>query len=1095
MKRLLTGPGWLRGTAFAVIAACALVWPTTDVFAQGVTSGSIAGIVKDAQGLAIPGASITAVHEPSGTTYEGFAQADGRFSIQGMRVGGPYAVTATLSGFQPQTVKNVFLSLGVAADVSLTLGTVALTEEVTVSGKADPIFSSERTGAGTAVSREAIVTLPTISNRLESFVRLTPQAGANLSFGGQDNRLNNITVDGSYFNNSFGLGGAPGDRTGVAPISLAAVEAVQINIAPFDVRQGNFVGAGVNTVTRSGTNKLAGSVYYQFRDQSMVGTKAKDLTYNPGTFDYSNFGTWAGGPIIPNKLFYFVSFEDESLTAPGTTFTANPGGAAVAGNMTRVLASDLDALSSFLKNRFNYDTGPYQAYPGETPARRYLAKMDYNINAKNKLSVRYNHLDSSTDVLLSNSSSLGFGTRRSNTTGLNFQNSNYQILENIRSIVGEVNSTFGSNKANTLIAGYTYQDESRKSLGSFFPFVDIIEAGSVYTSFGFEPFTPNNELRYKTFQLQDNFSWFKNRHTITFGGSIERYESENVFFPGSQSVYVYNSLADFYLDANGFLTDPNRTTAPITLNRYQVRWMNIPNMEKPVQPLEVWYSGAYAQDVWQATDNLKVTAGLRLDVPKFGDTGYANADADSLTFRDETGTAVKYSTKKLPDAKILWSPRIGFNWDVTGNRTTQVRGGTGIFTGRPAYVWISNQIGNTGVLTGFEDVRNTNTRPFNPNPARYKPTNVTGAPASSYELALTDPDFKFPQVWRNSIAIDQRLPYGWAATGELLYSRDVNGIYYINANLAQPTGALVGADSRPRYGTGTTNRINTHVANAIVLKNQNKGSAWNVSGSLEKNFRMGLWVKAGYRYGVARNTVDAGSIASGSWTNNTHSGDPNNPGVAYAGASPGHRVFTALTYRAEYFRFGATTFSLFWEGYTGGNASYTFAGDLNLDGGSSNDLIYIHRNTSEMNFVTFTTGGVTFTADQQAAAWDAYIAQDKYMSKNRGKYVERNAVFLPMVYKTDVNISQELFGNLWNRRHTLQARMDVVNAANLLNRNWGTGRRFVTTQPLTNVSIDSSGRAAYRLRVVNGQLISNSIEQTAGLGDVYRIQFSFRYTF
>ncbi len=1097
MKSLSSGSVLTRIGALALVAMCALLWAAGDVRAQGVTTSAISGIVKDAQGLAVPGATVTAVHEPSGTTYEAFTQEDGRFSIPGMRVGGPYTVTANLAGFQPQTAKNVFLSLGVAADVALVLGNVALTEEVTVTGKADPIFSSNRTGAATSITRENIATLPTVTNRLESFVRLTPQAGANLSFGGADNRLNNITVDGSSFNNSFGLGGAPGDRTGVAPISLEAIEQVQVNIAPFDVRQGGFVGAGVNSVTRSGSNKFAGAAFYQFRDEGLVGTKAGDFTYNPGTFDFKNYGGWAAGPIVKNKLFFFASIEDETLKQPGTTFVANPGGAAVGGNMTRVLASDLNQLSSFLNQNFKYQTGPYEGYSFETPATRYLFKVDYNINQRNKLSLRYNQLDSFTDVLVSNSSSLGIGNRRTSTTGLTFQNSNYKILENIRSFIGEWNATYGTNKANQFIAGYTYQDESRDvpEGATFFPFVDVAEAGSVYTAFGYELFTPNNELRYKTFQVQDNFSWFLNKHALTFGASVERYESENVFYPGAQSVYVYNSLADFYKDAQGYLANPNRTTSDVLLRRFQVRYMNIPNMEKPIQPLEVWYTGVYGQDVWQVRPNLSVTYGLRVDVPKFGNTAYANSNADSLSFRDENGQAVQYSSGKLPDPKLLWSPRLGFNWDVTGNRTTQVRGGTGVFTGRPAYVWISNQIGNTGMLTGFSQLDNTLARPFNPNPAAYKPATVTGDPAASYELALTDPDFKFPQVWRTNFAVDQRLPGGWAGTVEFLYSKDVNGVYYINANLPAAQTAFTGADTRPRW---TSNRINSHVANAIVLKNQNVGSAWNISGSLEKQFQAGLWVKAGYRYGEAKNTVDPGSIAFGSWSGNTHPGDPNNPGVGYSAGSPGHRIFAAGTYRIEYFKFGATSVSVFFEGYTQGNASYYFSGDINGDGGT-NDLIYIHRSTSEMNFQTYTAGGRTYTAAEQAAAWDAFINQDPYMKDHRGEYMKRNAFFLPMVFRTDLNVSQDLFTNIGGKRHSLQFRVDMLNFGNLLNKNWGIGQRMVTTQPLINGSpaVDATGAMTYRLRTLStgGAMISESLQPTVGIGDVWRLQFTFRYSF
>ncbi len=938
-------------TRLALLALCALLWPIGHASAQGVTTGSLTGLVYDAQKAPVPGASVVAVHVPSGTRYEATSRADGHFSLPGLRVGGPYSVTATLTGFQPTTLKDVVVNLGVEADLVLNLGTAALTEEVTVTAQSSEVFSAARTGAATTVSREALQTLPTVRDRINDFARLSPQYTGGAfggSFVGQDNRLNNITIDGSYFNNSFGLGGQPGDRTGVTPVSSAAIEEIQVNVAPYDVRQGNFVGAGVNMITRSGTNQFRGSAYYWFRDNDLVGTEAKGLAYNPGTFDSRRYGVWASGPIIKDKLFFFGSIEDDKLTQPGTTFRANTGGETVAGNVTRVLASDLDQLSSFLNSNFQYDTGGYQDYDFEIPARRYLAKLDYNLNDRNKISVRYTQLDSKTDQLTSDSSSLGFGSRRTRTTALNFQNSNYKILENIKSGVAEWNSIISNNMANSLIVGYTYQDESRESVGEFFPMVDILNAGTTYTTFGFEPFTPNNELRYKTFQIQDSFTWNRGNHAFTFGATAQRYTSENVFFPGSQSVYTYNSLADFYTDANDYLANPNRATSPVTLRRFQVRWNNIPGQEKPTQPLGVWYTGLYAQDEWQLTNRVKVSYGLRMDVPFFDETGFQNASADALTFRDEGGNPVQYQTAKLPDANILWSPRVGFNWDVTGTRSTQVRGGTGVFTGPPAYVWISNQIGNTGVLTGFEQFDNVKTRPWNPNPDAYKPASVTGDPASSYELALTDPDFKFPQTWRTNIAVDQKLPGGLIGTGEFLYNRDVNGIYYINANLPAAQTSFVGADSRPRY---TSNRIHSNVSNAVVLKNQDVGRSWTLSASLQKSFRKGMF-KTAYTYYDAQNTVDPGSIAFGSWNNNQHPGDPNNPGLAYS--AQGHRFFAAGSYRVEYLKFGATTFSAFFEGYSQGVSSYVFSGDLNGDGGTTNDLIYVPRDESEMNFVPIT---------------------------------------------------------------------------------------------------------------------------------------------
>ncbi|HEX9366520.1 MAG TPA: hypothetical protein VF921_07830, partial [Vicinamibacterales bacterium] len=786
----------------------------------------------------------------------------------------PYVGGGT--AFAPKNVENLTVNLGVTTDVAVDVKAIAVSETVTVTGQTDPIFSSGRTGAATTLGR-AELSLPTISGRLDSIVRLTPQSGGGMSFAGQDSRLNNITVDGSYFNNSFGLGNSPGDRTGVAPISLQSIEQVQVNVAPFDVRQGGFVGAAVNTITRSGTNQFRGSAYRQFRSQGMVGTEAKALTVNPGTFTFGENGEWVSGPVVKNKLFFFQNFEKELTKQPGTTFRANQGGEAAVGSVTRVLASDLDTLSAFLKSKFNYDPGTYQGYPFQIPAKRFLGRADYNLSNNNKVTFRYTHLDSSTDVLESNSGSLGNGSRRSSTLALNFSGSNYSILENIRSGVGQWNSVIGKAMSNELIAGYTYQDESRGAVGKLFPLVDILGGdNSTYTSFGSEPFTPNNELRYKTFQAQDSFTKFANNHTFTVGGTFERYHSENVFFPGKQSVYVYNTLADFYADANDYLANPNRTASPLTLKLFQVRYLNVPGVDKPIQPLDVNYGGAYAQDDWSVRHNLKVVAGVRFDVPKFGDTGYANAVADAQTFRDELGNPVKYSTKKLPDPKILWSPRVGFNWDVFSDRNTQVRGGTGIFTGKPAYVWISNQVGNTGVLTGLDEVgraAGTTTRPFNPDPNFYKPKGTpTGAPAATYELALTDPNFKFPQVWRSNIALDRRLWGGITSTTEYIFNRDVNGIYYINANLPAAQSAFTGVDMRPRWvvPSGTASRLpaNQNVVDAVVLKNENVGRSWNIAQTLSRSYRNGVFFKGAYSYGRARNTVDAGSIALGSWQAN-----------------------------------------------------------------------------------------------------------------------------------------------------------------------------------------------------------------------------------
>jgi hypothetical protein len=819
---------------------------------------------------------------------------------------------------------------------------------------------------------------------------------------------------------------------------------------------------------------------------------------------------------VPNRLFFFLNFEDETLTEPGTTFRANRGGEEVKDNIVRTTEGDLDQLRTYLRDNFNYETGPYQGYDHEVPGRRFLGKLDFNINERNKLSLRYNHLNSSSDILVSNSSSLGQGSRRQpgGGSGLNFQNSNYQILENIRSFIGEWNSVISPRMSNQLIAGYTTQDESRASRGTMFPFVDILESSTVYTSFGFEPFTPNNELRYNTLQVQNNLTVFRNRHTITIGASAQRYRSENVFFQGAQSVYTYSSLQDWYTDANDFLANPNRTQSPITLARFQLGHMNLPGLDKPIQPLEVVYAGIYAQDDWRVRDNFKVIAGLRVDAPFFKQTGYTNENADQLVFRDENGNAVQYKSGELPGATPQFSPRVGMNWDVFGDRTTQVRGGTGVFSGPPAYVWISNQIGNTGMLTGMIVETNTTNRPFHPDPNHYKPTQLTGTPAASYALAVTDPDFKFPQVWRTNLGVDRQLPFGLIGTGEFIYNRDVNGIYYINANLPAAQATFAGPDQRPRW-TGTScasatpgpcqNRIHNaagnRVTNAIVLKNQNVGSGYNVAFSLERPFSNGIFLKGAYSYGIAKNTVDPGSIAAGSWQTNHHATDPNNPGTGLSFNSPGHRVFLTGSYRREWFSFGATSLSVFWQTRDIGNGSYIFAADMNGDGGI-NDLIYVPRDRSEMRFTPIPASSSTraFTVEEQEIAWDAYIQQDKYLSSRRGQYAERNALWLPRVTRADLSLTQELFTDISRARNTIRVRADVVNVGNLLNKNWGTSQRFVAgvtggAAPLTNPGVNAQNEATYRLRVVGGELLSNTFENTLTRADVWELQFRVEYSF
>ncbi len=1081
----------------------------SGVFAQGVTTSNLTGKVVDPQGSGIPGANVVATHTPSGTTYGSVSQVDGKFNIPAMRIGGPYMVRISFVGYQESVVNDIFLSLGSSANLSVKLSEQATElETLIVSANRNDIFSSERTGAATNITKESINTLPTINRSINDFTRLTPQASGR-SFGGADARFNNITIDGSIFNNSFGLSDQPGGRTGSTPISLDAIEEIQVNIAPYDVRQAGFVGAGVNAVTRSGTNEFTGSVFYNFRNQSLVGDEADGEEVTTTNFNINQYGFRVGGPIIKNKLFFFANGEIERQSTPATQFTANSGTETVGGTKTRVLRSDLDDLRSFLLNTYGYETGPYEGYNNETSSNKFLLKFDYNINENHKASLRFNTLTSETDVLASNSSSLGFGGRRTNTQALNYQNTNYIQKENIFSVIGEVNSRFGNNISNNLIVGYTEQVEDRGSRGDFFPLVEIQNAGTTYISFGFEPFTPNNQLSYNTFQFQNNLTIFKGNHTFTAGINFEQFSFENVFFPGSQSVYVYNSLQDFYDDTD---TDPNNNPA---LRRFQLRYVN-PNLiepgSDPVQPTKVNYAGVYIQDEFSPIPNLKLTAGLRLDRPQFAKTGFFNPGVEPLSFVDQNGNSQSVNTAKLPDSNILFSPRLGFNYDVTGDRKTQIRGGTGIFTGRPVFVWISNQIGNNGVLTGFDqfdDVpSNPNDpvldfRPFNPDPGAYIP--ATANLPATFELALTDPDFRFPQVLRTNIAIDQKLPLDLVGTVEYIYSSDVNGMGYYNANLPAPTTSFTGADGRPRY---TSNRINSNISNAVTLTNSDKGYNQTFTVKLERPFKNGFTALTAYNFGVSKNTVNPGSIAAGTWFNNPVSFNPNDPTVGFTNNDQRHRFIFATSYRKEYGgEFGgATQIGLFWEGRNQGRTSYIYSTDLNGDGGV-NDLIYIPRNQGEMNFQDYDPDGSgpagIYAAAEQAADWEAYIQQDKYLSENRGSVVERNGVIFPWVWRADLSLLQEFYVKTGTsgKRNTIQVRFDIINVGNLLNDKWGVGSVINSNRPLRAVGVDANGAALHRLNTLGvsstGTInkLTETFRKDTSINDVWQGQISLRYIF
>lgn len=1062
-------------------------------FSQGVTSGTLEGKVLDEASRPVAGASVLALHLPSGTRYGTVSRADGAFSFPGMRVGGPYSVSVSFIGYEEVIYDNVFISLGnvTKKDFVISEQPILLTPQI--------VWGS-RPGGATVINDKDIGSLPSISRLISDYTRLIPQSRGSF-FTGQDNRLNALTIDGSMFNNSFGIAGMPGERTGVAPISMEAIEQLGVSIATNDVRQSNFTGASISMVTKSGTNDFKSSVYYSMRNQALVGTKAAKSNFNPGTFRFNLGGVNVSGPIIKDKLFFYAGLEIENYVRPATLFIANDGNQTSEGNITRVLKQDLDNLRSYLKENFGYETGEYQGYDFSTSALRIIAKLDYNLNDKNKLSLRYNHLNSSSDQFIANSDALGYGYRRGSINSLNYQNSNYSLVENIRSVILEWNSTLSDRSVNNLFIGYRHHNESRKNPAELFPMVDILKDGITYTTFGTEPFSPYNGLTYGTFQIQNNYSLFLPNHSLLAGFNVELFNSSDSFFPGAQSIYVYNSLEDFYEDANGYLSNPDRSTSSVNLKRFQYQYSNIPGLEKPVQKLNVQYAGLYLQDRWSVTPNFKMIFGLRIDLPIFGKTGFRNTDAEQLSFRDEKGAEVKYATDKLPDSTPLISPRFVAEWDLLGNGKVLIKGGSGVYTGQPPYVLISNQIGNNGLLTGFEWLDGSLSyplynRPFNPQTDKYKPANITGAPALRYNLALVDPDFRFPQILRSNIASQFILPWDIVSYAEFIFDKELNGMTNINVNLPAPNDHYTGADNRTRWTLGS--RLNQKISNAIVLKNENRGYSWNFAATLEKRVTDRFFGKIGYSYGETWNLMDIGTVAYSTWSYNPHYRDPNNPELALSMYSPGHRLFAASSIDFGLFKFGKTTLSMFFDAYNSGRASYIVAGDLNGDGANSNDLIYIPNDVSEMNFTEYTTAGRRFTVEEQEIAWERYIMQDRYLRRHRGEYARRNGVTLPMISRIDISLSQQVRLKVFGKENRFSLRADILNFTNLLNRDWGVGKTLITNQPLLlsgTVSTNGGVKPTYTLRAVNNELIKDSYITTATLNDVFRVQLSIKWDF
>lgn len=1075
----------------------ALLMTGITAFAQ-VTSSTISGRVTDQKGEGLTGATVVAIHVPSGSRYGTSTNAIGRFTLPAVRVGGPFTVTVSYTGFEAQSIEGINTSLGTTASVDFQLAEtgVKLGETEIVATRND-LFSSQRTGAASTFNQARVTSVPAIGSRSISSVTKYNPNGNGRSFGGQDTRLNNFTIDGSVFNNGFGLGSdaQAGGRTGSTAISLDAIEELQVNVAPFDVRQTGFVGAGINAVTRSGTNEFTGSVYYNTRSANMYGNKARSTSVSSTVFNENVVGARIGGPILKNKAFFFVNAEAVQNSSPATTWVA--AGSSNIGQVTRVAKADLEEVSDILNRKFGYVTGPYEAYNNEVNSMKFLARLDFNINDQNKLTLRYTHHDSEADVNISSSASLGFGNRTTRFEAMSYQNSGYIIGDNTRSAVLELNSTFSDKISNNFSVGYDFQDENRQYKGALFPTIDILKDNATYISAGFDPFTPDNKLSYGTFHVTDNVSYYAGKHTITAGFNYERYRSENLFFPGSNAVYIYNSLDEFRAAANGDST---------AVKRFQYRYSALEGGAAPLQVLNVSKYDVYGQDEIKVSKNFTVTAGVRLSLIDMGATESLknNVIADS-SFLDIDGNAKKFNTSTLPKANILFEPRLGFNYDVFGNKTTQIRGGAGIFTGRPPFVWLSNQIGNNGVLTGFIDQSNTNSvkYPLVANPSVFTP--ATPTLPSTFDLALSDEGYRYPQVLKFNLAVDQKLPLGFVGTVEALYNKNLNAVFYYNANQKVSTTTFAGPDERPRYaGTSAANREIDNVSMAAVLSTTNQGSYLGATVKLEYPEKKGFYAMAAYTYSQTKDLMSAGSIASGSWTGARSVNGNNKLELSYADQDIPHRVIGLMTYGVDFGqkRGGAVKFTLGYEGMNyntgfGARYSYTYNGDMNLDGVSGNDLLFVPVNATDLRFEAQTVGTTTYTPEQQAKFFEDYINQDSYLSGIRGQYTERNGGILPWLNRFDLAISRDFWINLkGDKRNTLQLRADIFNVGNLINSDWGVGYKFVTTSPLQARGVDTDGVPKYR---VASQLLNDSTRKTtdyaATIFDVWNVQLGVRYTF
>jgi hypothetical protein len=1018
-----------------------------------VTTSALAGYVMDPSHQSLPGANIVATHLPSGTIYGVIAREDGSYTIPNMRVGGPYRVEVSFVGYETESEDGIFLKLGekLRKDFSLKESNTQL-GEVEVIGAINSDINKDRTGAASFITNEQIRTMPTITRSTADLTRLNPMAAEGGSFAGRNDQFNNYSLDGAIFNNPFGLDAAtPGGQTEAQPVSLDAIDQIIVNIAPYDVSQSGFTGASIDAVTKSGTNTFNGSVFAYYRNKDMLGIKVDETKVTRGDLKQLQTGFNIGGPIVKNKVFFFAAFELERRSDLGSYFLANRG--ETGPNVSRVSATDLDFVSNLLRQEFGYETGPYENYKHNTDNQKAILKLDFNLSKDHKLTATVNYLDALKEKPAHPSA---IGRRGPDFQTLQFANSGYQINNKLLSGIIELKSIFGNKAANKFQAGFTSFKDSRDPFSAPFPVINIGKDGIRYIVAGHEPFSINNRLDQNVLQVSDNFNWYLHGHTLTFGGSLERFAFDNSFnLTGYGSRVFFPDIpieeVESVFTSQAFHDEVDAARAAFETNNANDSWA--------LAETDMGQLAFYGQDEWSINDQFNLTFGLRADIPLYFDTPekiQENIDRNccydpTIVYSDEAGTPVTFDHTILPDSKPLFSPRLGFNFDVNGDQHAQLRGGTGLFTGRFPFVWIGNQVAN-------------------PNFFFYN---------------VTDPEFKYPQVWRSDLGYDMKFGVGWTLTLDFIYTKDIHAAIVRNYGLRPPTATLQGVGSRPIYGPNDRVLVFGAPTNAYVFTNTDLGSSFNASFQIRKDYESDFGWTLAYNYLDSKDaaSIDA-EISSDAYDRNPanvqHS---NTPILAPSLYGNKHRIVGSLYKKFSYGQSWATHIALFAEYAQGGRYSYTYSGDINNDGSGLNDLIYIPTSAEigQMNFAG--------DAAAQRTALENYISQDEYLSEHRGEIAEKYGAVSPWYSRWDARIMQE-FG--LENGDNIQLSLDILNLGNLISPKWGVREIATNTglvQPI-GVSV-ADGVPTYSFDTAQKTTFFNDFS----LNSRWQAQLGLRYNF